>query len=136
MNKKIIVDSKGYEKLTSTFRKSRQTIWKALNFKTQSDLSDQIRCMATKQLGGVIIYDSDNQTNNGGHSKSILCQDSFVDTGDKLVQTYDNGVSLIIEKYTGTIKINGRNGLPNTIFENASVKQIAAGQELAKTLII
>ena len=82
--------------------------------------------------GGVII--SDTNDNMDGNSKAIVHQGSFVDTGDKLIQAYDNGFFLIIDKVSGTIKINGRNGLPHTVFDNAAVKQIAVLQELAKTL--
>ena len=132
MRKRIVVDPSGYEKLIKTFNISRQSVWKALTFKTQSDLSEQIRYMATTMLGGVII--SDTNDNMDGNSKAIVHQGSFVDTGDKLIQTYDNGFFLIIDKVSGTIKINGRNGLPHTVFDNAAVKQIAVLQELAKTL--
>lgn len=132
MRKRIVVDPSGYEKLIKTFNISRQSIWKALTFKTQSDLSEQIRYMATAKLGGVIISDSDDDAD--GNSKAIVHQESFVDTGDKLIQTYDNGFSLIIDKFSGNIRINGRNGLPHIVFDNAAVKQIAVLQELAKTL--
>ena len=132
MRKRIVVDPSGYEKLIKTFNISRQSVWKALTFKTQSDLSEQIRYMATTELGGVII--SDTNDNMDGNSKAIVHQGSFVDTGDKLIQAYDNGFFLIIDKVSGTIKINGRNGLPHTVFDNAAVKQIAVLQELAKTL--
>ena len=132
MRKRIVVDPSGYEKLIKKFNISRQSVWKALTFKTQSDLSEQIRYMATTMLGGVII--SDTNDNMDGNSKAIVHQGSFVDTGDKLIQAYDNGFFLIIDKVSGTIKINGRNGLPHTVFDNAAVKQIAVLQELAKTL--
>ena len=60
MRKRIVVDPSGYEKLIKTFNISRQSVWKALTFKTQSDLSEQIRYMATTMLGGVIISDTND----------------------------------------------------------------------------
>ena len=53
MEKKIFVDEKAKGHLRKVFKCTNVMVWKALSFKSDSDLARKIRFTALKQLGGV-----------------------------------------------------------------------------------
>ena len=56
MSKRISLDQRGRDKLNKIFpHLSRVSIWNALTWKTDSDISRKIRYVAVKQCGGVIV---------------------------------------------------------------------------------
>lgn len=53
MEKKIFVSDKAKAHLRKVFKCTNPMVWKALNFKSDSDLARKIRFTALQQLGGV-----------------------------------------------------------------------------------
>ena len=52
---KIVTNKKQNSELAATFNVTRQAVWQALNFKTNSVLSRKIRCHAVNQLKAIIM---------------------------------------------------------------------------------
>ena len=53
MEKKIFVSEKAKAHLRKVFKCTNPMVWKALNFKSDSELARKIRFTALQQLGGV-----------------------------------------------------------------------------------
>lgn len=52
---RIVTNRQQNSELATTFNVTRQAVWQALNFKTNSILSRRIRCHAVNQLKAMII---------------------------------------------------------------------------------
>lgn len=133
MEKRIYLSHEGFDKLKTLFSVSRQSIWKALTYQTDSDIAKKIRYTAINQLGGV---DTNSLNPLNDNAQPSYTNGSITDTGKMMVQTFANGVSLVIDKISGTIKLKDKNGEQHSVIEDASIKQIVFMQEMAKTMSV
>lgn len=96
MGKKIFVEDAEKRHLCKVFKCSRMLVWKALNFKSDSELSRKIRYVALTQLGGTA-------------SKNIeACVDvetSHEEVENTMTQTFGPRVKLVFYKDTDQVII-------------------------------
>lgn len=57
MEKKIFVEEAAKAHIRRVFKCSRILVWKALNFKSDSELARKIRYVALKEFGGVVNWE-------------------------------------------------------------------------------
>lgn len=86
MKKQIVIDSDGRQKLLKRFGVSRVTVWKALNYESNTDLARKIRLTATSQMGGQEV----------GNVK---------DAQEGMTTEYDTARDLMIQKFGSRVMI-------------------------------
>lgn len=86
MKKQIVIDSDGRQKLQKIFGVSRVTVWKALNYESNTDLARKIRFTATSQMGGQEV----------GNVK---------DAQEGMTTEYDTARDLMIQKFGSRVMI-------------------------------
>lgn len=96
MEKRIFLDNDGKKKLCKIFGVSKMTVWRALTFDQNSELSRKIRYVALAQLGGTA-------------SKNIeACVDvetSHEEVENTMTQTFGPRVKLVFYKDTDQVII-------------------------------
>ncbi len=92
MSKRISLDQTGRNKLNKAFpHLSRVSIWNALTWKTDSEISRKVRYVAVKQCGGVIV--------DGG--MSLEWETSHEEVEKTMTQTLGTRFKLVLYKETG-----------------------------------
>lgn len=84
MERRIIIDSESREKIQKIFGVSNVTVWKALSYKNDNELSRKIRHVALKELGGVEI--------NG----ALPEMETYHHADGTMVQTFGNRVKIYL----------------------------------------
>lgn len=94
MNKRIYLDHSGRAKLREIFKCSSVQVWKALAFKSDSEMARRIRNVALCQLGGTPSWDvlQDVET-------------SHDESDGTMVQLFGGGVKLVVSKRTGDVEL-------------------------------
>lgn len=105
--KYINVSNESKKKLMRIFGVSVVAVWKALNFKSDSDLSRKIRNVALQQMGGRVIRELDIT-----EGWSPNCETEFHHTDGKVervISTFSNNVQVVLDCYkdSATITMNG-----------------------------
>lgn len=103
--KYISVTNENKKKLARIFDVTKVAVWKALNFRSDSELSQKIRNVAMREMGGRVMREldiTDWQPN---------CQTSFVHEDGRVTQvvsTFSNDVQVIIDgiNESATITMN------------------------------
>lgn len=101
----ISVTNENKKKLARIFDVTKVAVWKALNFRSDSELSQKIRNVAMREMGGRVMREldiTDWQPN---------CQTSFVHEDGRVTQvvsTFSNDVQVIIDgiNESATITMN------------------------------
>lgn len=116
MEKEIYVSRENASKLAKVFNTSRQTVWSALNFKTESVLARRIRYTALKEFDGVASW------------KPTEFDTYFDEAGRMMVQTFGNGVKIVVSLETSTamlgVERNGETQGIRTEVKNCTVEQL------------
>lgn len=97
MGKYIFLDAKNRKYLRDTFNVSPGTVSDALNFKTDSDLSRKLCYVALTQLGGKERMD-------------LPIEETIHDYAGFMMQTFENGAVLSVNKKTGYAYIVNKYG--------------------------
>jgi hypothetical protein len=104
--KYISVSNENKKKLARIFDVSRVAVWKALNFRSDSELSQKIRNVAMREMNGRVIRELDIT----GWQPN--CQTEFVHEGGEvktIISTFSNDVRVVLDCYSNsaTITMNG-----------------------------
>lgn len=91
MGKKIFVEDAEKRHLCKVFKCSRMLVWKALNFKSDSELARKIRYVALSQLGGTASEDL---------QKSVVIDTNHDEVERTMPQTFGPRVKLLFYKDT------------------------------------
>lgn len=86
MEKKIFVEEAAKMHLRRVFKCSRILVWKALNFKSDSELAQKIRYVALKELGGVANW------------QPAEVETSHEEVANTMTQTFGERVKLVASK--------------------------------------
>lgn len=96
MGKKIFVEDAEKRHLCKVFKCSRMLVWKALNFKSDSELARKIRYVALSQLGGTASEDL---------QKSVVCDTSHEEVERTMTMKFGSRVRLVFDKETNIAKV-------------------------------
>lgn len=105
--KYINVSDDSKKQLARIFDVTRVAVWKALNFKSDSELSQKIRNVALTQMGGRVIRELDI---TDGYMPN--CQTAFEHDANgvkSVCSTFSNGVQVVLDCYNdcATVTMNG-----------------------------
>lgn len=113
----IKVSNEARAKLARLFKVEEKTVYLALTYRRDSDKARKIRYAAVHNFGGVAMC----------HCPECETLHNITEDGrDLMVQNFDNGVRLEIDKYTGAAVVYDRRG---TVI---SRRQIVEFPELAE----
>ncbi len=111
-------------KIVKTFDVSNQTVTNALNYsggsRSESALAKKIRKMAMENGGRRMVYMLD-------------CETIHDEGNGMMVQTFDNGAVLTVDKNSGDAKVEYK-GATRMDWKNISVQQLYAVQEYAAAI--
>lgn len=112
------------EKIIKVFGVTGKTVSNALNYsggtRSESDLAKRIRKMAMQNGGRRMVYWPE-------------CETIHDEANGMMVQTFDNGAVLTIDKHTGNAKVDYL-GKTRMCMEDISVKQLYVLQEYAAAI--
>lgn len=105
--KYISVTNENKKKLARIFDVTTVAVWKALNFRSDSELSQKIRNVALREMNGRVIRELDI---SDGWSPN--CETKFVHEGGEvktIISTFSNDVRVVLDCYSNsaTITMNG-----------------------------
>lgn len=104
--KYISVTNEAKKKLAQIFDVTNVAIWKALNFKSDSELSQKIRNVALQQMGGRVIRELD--ITNGWVPNCETIFDHDKSGVSKVVSTFSNDVQVVLDCHQNTATITQR----------------------------
>lgn len=97
----IKVSNEARAKLARLFKVEEKTVYLALTYRRDSDKARKIRYAAVHNFGGVAMC----------HCPECETLHNITEDGrDLMVQNFDNGVRLEIDKHTGAAVVYNRNG--------------------------
>lgn len=97
----IKVSNEARAKLARLFRVEEKTVYLALTYRRNSDMARKIRFTAVHNFGGVAMC----------HCPECETMHNITEDGrDLMVQNFDNGVRLEIDKHTGAVVVYDRKG--------------------------
>lgn len=116
MNKQIVIDDDCRQFLMKTFDCSRMTVWRALNYKMESDLARRIRKLALLK-GGELV---------GAYIPECEC--TFEEVEKTMTQRFSERVKLVVHRPTNkvTVWVDGK------VERETTVKDIPEFMELQK----
>lgn len=105
--KYISVSNENKKKLARIFDVTKVAVWKALNFRSDSELSQKIRNVALREMNGRVIRELDIT-----EGWSPNCQTEFVHEGGEvktIISTFSNDVQVVLDchREMATITMNG-----------------------------
>ena len=93
MEKKIFVDEKAKGHLRKVFKCTIVMVWKALNFKSDSELARKIRFTALTQLNGTPNW------------KQADVETTHKETEQTMTQTYSERVKLVVDRKDSSVSV-------------------------------
>ena len=93
MDKKIYVSEKNKAHLRKGFDCSTMMVWKALNFKSDSELARKIRFTALTQLNGTPNW------------KQADVETTHEETEQTMTQTFGERVKIVIDRKDGSVSV-------------------------------
>ncbi|EFZ36966.1 hypothetical protein HMPREF0663_11879 [Hoylesella oralis ATCC 33269] len=93
MEKKIFVSEKAKAHLRKVFKCTNPMVWKALNFKSDSELARKIRFTALQQLGGVANW------------KPEEVETTHEETARTMTLHFGNRVQLVYDRNDGSTRV-------------------------------
>ena len=93
MEKKIVVNEKAKAHLRTVFGCTNVMVWKALSFKSDSDLARKIRYTALQQLGGVANWNPEEM------------ETTHEETEWTMTQTYSERVKLVVDRKDSSVSV-------------------------------
>lgn len=121
--------------LRKLFNVSQVCIWKALYYKTNSDLSEKIRSAAL-EMGGRVIHELD--VTDGFMPNCRIEFDRYSDGILSVIMTYANGVQLEVLDGANSCALLSINGKPKRQYWNVTLDNLYnvafEAQELSESL--
>ena len=93
MEKKIFVDEKAKGHLRKVFKCTNVMVWKALNFKSDSELARKIRFTALTQLNGTPNW------------KQAEVETTHEEAEQTMTQTFGERVKLVFDRKDGSVSV-------------------------------
>ena len=93
MEKKIFVDEKAKGHLRKVFKCTNVMVWKALNFKSDSELARKIRFTALTQLNGTPNW------------KQAEVETTHEEAEQTMTQTFGERVKLVVDRKDGSVSV-------------------------------
>lgn len=93
MEKKIFVDEKAKGHLRKVFKCTNVMVWKALNFKSDSELARKIRFTALTQLNGTPNW------------KQAEVETTHEEVEQTMTQTFGERVKLVVDRKDGSVSV-------------------------------
>jgi len=93
MEKKIFVDEKAKGHLRKVFKCTNVMVWKALNFKSDSELARKIRFTALTQLNGTPNW------------KQADVETTHKETEQTMTQTYSERVKIVVDRKDSSVSV-------------------------------
>ena len=93
MEKQIYVSKKGKAHLGEIFNRSTVMVWKALNFKSDSELARKIRFTALTQLNGTPNW------------KQADVETTHEEAEQTMIQTFGERVKLVVDRKDGSVSV-------------------------------
>ncbi len=93
MEKKIFVDEKAKGHLRKVFKCTNVMVWKALNFKSDSELARKIRFTALTQLNGTPNW------------KQAEVETTHEEAEQTMTQTFGERVNLVVDRKDGSVSV-------------------------------
>ena len=93
MEKKIFVDEKAKGHLRKVFKCTNVKVWKALNFKSDSELARKIRFTALTQLNGTPNW------------KQADVETTHEEAEQTMTQTFGERVKLVVDRKDGSVSV-------------------------------
>ena len=93
MEKQIYVSKKGKAHLGEIFNRSTVMVWKALNFKSDSELARKIRFTALTQLNGTPNW------------KQADVETTHEEAEQTMIQTFGERVKLVVDRKGGSVSV-------------------------------
>ena len=93
MEKKIFVDEKAKGHLRKVFKCTNVMVWKALNFKSDSELARKIRFTALTQLNGTPNW------------KQAEVDTTHEEAEQTMTQTFGERVKLVVDRKDGSVSV-------------------------------
>lgn len=93
MEKQIYVSKKGKTHLCEVFNCTTVMVWKALNFKSDSELARKIRCTALTQLNGTPNW------------KQAEVETTHEEAEQTMTQTFGERVKLVFDRKDGSVSV-------------------------------
>lgn len=93
MDKKIYVSEKNKAYLRKVFGCSTMMVWKALNFKSDSELARKIRFTALTQLNGTPNW------------KQADVETTHEETEQTMTQTFGERVKIVVDRKDGSVSV-------------------------------
>lgn len=93
MEKKIFVDEKAKGHLRKVFKCTSVMVWKALNFKSDSELARKIRFTALTQLNGTPNW------------KQAEVETTHEEAEQTMTQTFGERVNLVVDRKDGSVSV-------------------------------
>ena len=93
MEKKIFVDEKAKGHLRKVFKCTNVMVWKALNFKSDSELARKIRFTALTQLNGTPNW------------KQADVETTHEEAEQTMTQTFGKRVKLVVDRKDGSVSV-------------------------------
>lgn len=124
MKKQIFVDTRTREFLMKTFKCTRMTVWRALNYESSSEQARKIRHLAI-QAGGAIV---------DGYKPD--CETSFEETEKTMIQKFGERVKIIVDRKSNEVSVwvdDKREGEVYTGLSVADFMQLQHETELMAT---
>lgn len=106
--------------IMKAFGVSRATLWRALNY--QSDSEDAVRIRIYAKLRGCPVLNVTREA------------ETLHDAAGMMRQSFENGALLEVDKSTGTVTVYDRSGLVAVRREAASLTELAELQGIAEGL--
>ena len=104
--KYISVTNEAKRKLAQIFDVTNVAIWKALNFKSDSELSQKIRNVALRQMDGRVIRELD--ITNGWVPNCETTFDHDKEGVRRVISTFSNDVQVVLDCHQNTATITQR----------------------------
>ena len=121
MEKEIFVRDENLPKLMQAFKVTRQMVWKALNFRSDSPLARRIRFTALKQFGGVPNW------------QPTMMETTFDEENGWMKQDFGNGVVIHVVRRTGEAVLSVMEE-PKVITKNVTIEELMMLQDKAVRL--
>lgn len=102
----ILVSNDDKKMLERIFDVTRQAVYLALNYKSNSELSQKIRNVALQQMGGRVIRELD--ITNGWVPNCETTFDHDKSGVSKVISTFSNDVQVVLDCYQNTATITQR----------------------------
>lgn len=130
MSKQIFLSTEKKREIAKTFKVSRQTVWYALTFRTQSGVADMLRAAAL-QRGGVLLNCND------GFEPHLKFDTYFNEVPRQMVQVFSPRVRMVVNLDKGAIIIEV-DGKVAKSFDDVPIKELhiiqAEAQEIVNNL--